>query len=214
MPTRRRGAPPAAPLLGPAVRARPPGQRLNEFREDLPVWDYSDADARAAFVWLMLGVLLSPLALLGNLLYVQSPNKRAWLYSVKGLLLGLLTLVLAVVCLAQTLSVPATGTPGGAVSLLAESITTAVTCGNRGNPCCARAGVLTRFIASCDDVGFIDPTGERCIKDTFGICSWQNGTATNTMAVHCHSQGPDDPEPHCHFHAAAHVLGSEPGDVK
>ena len=112
-PTRRRGAAPAAPLLGPAVRARPPRQRLNEFREDLPVWDYSDADARAAFIFLMLGVLISPLALSPLALLVQSPNKRAWLYSVKGLLLGLLTLVLVVVCLVQTLSVPAAGTPGG-----------------------------------------------------------------------------------------------------
>ena len=197
-----------APLLGPPVRPCPLAQRQNYFRDDLPVWDLTDADARAAFIILMLGVLLSPVVLLGNVFYIQSPNKRSWKYSMISLALSVLTLSLAIVCLAHILT-----SPVGSVDVR-ESITTAVTCGKRGNPCCARAGVLTRFIESCDDVGFIDPTGLRCSRDTFGICSWENGTVTKTTDVHCHSHGSQDSEPICHFHEAAHVLGSEPGDVK
>ena len=125
-------------------------------------------------------------------------------------MLALLTIVLGVICIAESFASTGSENPIG----MSETITTAVTCGKRANPCCAREGVLIRYIAMCDDVGYIDPTGKRCIEDTYGICSWQNGTATSTMDLHCHSQGPDDPEPHCHFHEAPHVLGSEPGDVK
>lgn len=196
------------PLFGPAMKQLQRFRRRNEFRENLPLWDLSDTDAKNAFIILMSGILLNPILLYGNCVYARSPNKRAAKYASRALCLGVLFFTFGLICVHQIMSPSLSNKV-----LLMERVTKVVTCGKRQNPCCARAGVLERFVDSCDNVGYIDPTGHRCIEDTFGICTWLNGSATSTMSLHCHSQGPDDPKPHCHFHKAPHILGSEPGDV-
>ena len=190
----RRGEPGLRP---PPLRNPTFPPRGNQWRMTLPHWDASDEDSKKAFLIVIAGALLCPpLHLLNLHTAFNSPIKRARRYALRSVLLLLPYIVLVLVLLLGLLS-PTLD--------LSETVTRApATCA--GTPCCAAKGQLVRYMQMCSDVGFIDPTGQRCVADTFGICVWTNGTVTSTMDIHCHGEL-------CHYHKAPHVTGNEPGDV-